>query len=622
MSSAAAIVESPQRAPASMKTLLALAALLALIGMNVSTVLLDSDIDSSFRVLLTEAALGKVQFGVDLIWPYGPLGFIAGPTLIDRGMLVLALLYQFATLVVLFATVLAQLASMGIPRWQAVIGLAPVALAISITDNLFPEIAGVTIVVALLRLWNRGCFEQWRAAVNALLIAGVLAGSLVLIKFGPGGLACAVVMLIAMMSRHRMRAVPLAGMALLAGFLVAWFATGQQAAGLFPYFRTELEVVGGYQQAQAFNPYGRKVIGIGLFALLLVAIGAVAAVRWQRVQRNAWQVLLPLALATWFVVKQSFIRWDAWHVIGGLLLISLLLTMLRWDQRLQKLLPLGLLVSGMGAMAAEPGRLVTTWSQRLQTAMVVASGAHHSSTLAAVREQLRGKYAIPDSILRALAGGSVHAEPWDINAVWANGLQMSVLPTPQSYATYTAELDRINAARYASAAGPDGVLFNPGASVDTRYSLWESPAARLALTCHFVPVAAEGSWLALRRQHDVCGEPRPLGTYQLEPGKAIAVPAASRTDAIVVAHYELPADPAAHLVATITRPWKFPFATVDGTRYRLVPGTASNAHILRSPGRVGTRDLPHGAVSHSSLSFGNTGAGNVTVRFEEIPLTP
>jgi hypothetical protein len=599
---------------------LLLGLLLALVGMNLSTVVPEWGIDSSFRVLLTEATLDGRQFGVDLIWPYGSLGFLAGPTLISRGLLALAIVYQLLVLVVLFTALVVHLVDLGVARWRAVMALLPVALAISITDNIVPEVVAVAIIVALLVLRERGHFEQWPRTWPALATAGVFAGSLILVKFGPGGLACAIVSLLALMSKHRLRAVPVALAAIGFGFLGTWLVTGQRLSGLLPYFLTELEVVGGYQQAQAYGPDGKKVAVIGALTLLVLAAGAVVAYQWMRVERKAWQVLFLLALAIWFVAKQSFIRWDPWHAVGGLLLISLLVATLRWQNRWHLVLLGVLLGGGLVSIAAEPSRLRSTLGYRLDAVLAVLSGDYQATHLANARSKLVADYAVPADVVAALAGGTVHAEPWDINALWANDLKRKVLATPQSYATYTAELDRINAAQYASDQGPDGVLFSPESTVDTRYGPWESPDARVALTCHFAQVAASGTWQALRRAPNACGVARPLGTEGVAPGSSIRIPEASNPDSLVIARFELPGDPLGHLTAAIARPMRYAYVNIDGTRHRLVTGTAPGAHLLRSPGKIGTRELPHGALAHSTLSFENLGNGEVKVRFEEIPL--
>ena len=100
--------------------------LLALVGMNLSTVRPTRSIDSSFRVGLTEAVLERMQFGVDIVWPYGPLGFLGGPTLISRGLLAVAILYQFVALAVLFTTLVFHLGRLGLGRVWSVVALAPV----------------------------------------------------------------------------------------------------------------------------------------------------------------------------------------------------------------------------------------------------------------------------------------------------------------------------------------------------------------------------------------------------------------------------------------------------------------------------------------------------------------
>src|SRR6185436_718743 len=99
------------------RTLLAnpliLGGLLALLAVNVSTVRPAFGVDSSFRVGLTEAVTHGLTFGVDVAWPYGPIGIFGGPTFISRAQLALALAYQFAALVVLFAAMVVHLGRLG-----------------------------------------------------------------------------------------------------------------------------------------------------------------------------------------------------------------------------------------------------------------------------------------------------------------------------------------------------------------------------------------------------------------------------------------------------------------------------------------------------------------------------
>jgi hypothetical protein len=593
--------------------------LLALLGMNLSTVRPAWGIDSSFRVGLTEAVLDHLTFGVDVVWPYGPLGFLGGPTMLSRGLLAIAVVYQFTALTALFVALITHLTRLGLGRGATVALLAPCALAISISE-MVPEIVAVTLIVVLVVLWQDGrpgspSPQTWWVVA----ISGFLGGAQVLVKFGPGVLACVVVLIFAASSTRRVWRLPVAVVAIAAGFLVPWFATGQTGSALGAYFGTSLELSGGYQTAQAAGPDGRRFVLVGVVALVSFGVGVFGAYRWARREPDAWWALVPLALTAWFILKQGLVRWDAWHVVGALLVLGLVVISLRWERHLIAL-PIGVVIVGvLATFAAAPSQLRATWSYRADTALVLLSGDRHADMLAAAQAEVRADYAVPTQVVAAFAGGSVHADEWDINAVWANDLDWNPLPVFQSYSTYTAELDRVNASRYASASGPDGVLLNPD-TVDDRYGPWESPDARVALTCNFDAVVEGRLWTALRRAPNVCGDARELRTDIVRPGESVDVPMATRPDAIVVARFDLPADPVAMILATVARPVHYAEVTIDHTTYRLVTGTAENAHIVRSPGRIGSRNLPHGRIAHSSLSFENVGPGSITIRFEEIPL--
>lgn len=594
--------------------------LLALIAMNLSAAIPDWGIDSSFRVALTQAVLDNLRFGIDVAWPYGPLGFLAGPTALHRGMLAVAILYQFVVLVVLFSLVVLALGRSGLHRRWMLAVLVPFALAISVTENIVPELVANTVLLSLILLRQDDQAGSQSPRNGWLLaITGVVAGSLILVKFGPGLFACAMVGWFALVSRARLMHVPLALAAIAAGFFCAWFGSGQEAASLLPYVHTSLDLSSGYQDAQASAPYGGRLALTGLMALAAVAILVFGAWRQSRHDRRTWLILFPLALMLWFTLKQGFVRWDTYHANGALIMLGLLAMSFRWEKRFL-LLPAGVMLMGtLMGLANEPARMKTTWPKRAEAVLAALSSGRQARALEAARATLRESYAVPEQVVAALRDGSVHAESWDINALWANNLQWNPLPNLQSYSTYTTGLDRINAARYESAPGPDRVLLNPD-STDNRYALWESPDARVALTCNFVPVAAGGTWTALRRAPSACGAARPLQSVTAEAGQTIPVPEPRSAESLVVARFTLPSDPIAKLLTSIAKPPRYAGVTIDGTAYRLVIGTAGSAHLLRSPGATGERQLPHGRVQHSTLSFSNVGSGLITVQFEEIPL--
>lgn len=597
-----------------------LGALLALLGTNVSTARPAWGIDSSFRVGLTEAVRERMQFGVDVVWPYGPLGFLGGPTYLSRALLAVAVLFQLVVLTVLFTSLVVHFDRLGVRRAWSGVALASCALAIGVTDNIVPEVAAITVVVVLVTRWQVRSAAPSPSDWWVIASAGFVAGALVLVKVGPGTLAAGAVVVFAVSTERRLRHGPLAVAAAAAGFLVSWFVTGQSVSSLSSYLSTSRELSSGYQDAQAVGPDGARVKIIGVIALASVLVGAFGAHRWVRRHRHAWWAVVPLAAAVWFELKQGLVRWDLWHTAGAVLLIALLIASIDWDRR-ATLVPLGIVVvAALAASGIEPGRLRSTWSDRLDVALVLTSSGRQQREIDEARAEVQASYDVPAPVIDALASGSVHAEEWDINAVWAHGLDWQPLPVLQSYSTYTAELDRINAEQYAATDGPGGVLLHP-ATVDGRYGPWESPQARVALTCNFAVAASGGDWTALRRAPDACGTPRDLLTVSVAPNEIIEVPDPSSPDALVVARFDLPTDRIGGLLTALARPVRYAYVTLDETRYRLVLGTAENAHLVVSPGLVGDRELPHGRIETSTMSFGNLGSGDITVTFEEIPLT-
>ena len=201
-----------------------LGGLLALLGTNVSTARPAWGIDSSFRVGLTEAVRNGMQFGVDVVWPYGPLGFLGGPTYLDRGLLALAVVFQLAVLTVLFTSLVVHLERLGISRtWSGAV-LVCWAFAISVTDNIVPELAAITVVVVLVTRWHDRSDVPSPSDWWVFALAGSVAGALVLVKVGPGALACGAVVVFAISTDRRSRLGPVAIAAIAAGFLVCWFA--------------------------------------------------------------------------------------------------------------------------------------------------------------------------------------------------------------------------------------------------------------------------------------------------------------------------------------------------------------------------------------------------------------
>ena len=147
-------------------------------------------------------------------------------------------------------------------------------------------------------------------------------------------------------------------------------------------------------------------------------------------------------------------------------------------------------------------------------------------------------YDVPADVVGALRGHPVHADPWDISAVWTYGLSWSPAPIFQDYAAYTDELDNVN--RDTLRTERPYVLHRRDTSIDNRFPAWDSPNYMVELSCGYSVAAGEGTWQALAPVPSHCSAPRPLGRITLSAGASVPVPPPSDPLNIVVASFKLP----------------------------------------------------------------------------------
>jgi hypothetical protein len=212
----------------------------------------------------------------------------------------------------------------------------------------------------------------------------------------------------------------------------------------------------------------------------------------------------------------------------------------------------------------------------------------------------------------------VHADPWDIAAVWAYHLRWEPLPVFQTYSAYTPFLDDHNRDRLV--ASPRlAVLRHQDTSVDQRIPAWESPDAMVTATCSYQVAATGGHWEALTPTPNRCGRARALRTVTVQPGETITVPEPHDSSSVVVARFDIDEGVIDRLAVTALKPPTLPRVVVNGRLARFVLGTATDAHLVSVPARIRSTVPANAGLDLRRIAF--TGIdGPVTVRFAEIPL--
>jgi hypothetical protein len=554
-------------------------------------------LDPSFAAALGYAITHGERFGSDILYTYGPLGFLGfgspwyGPlTLLSlvfigsvhMGLCAVIVLGALRVLPALAAVPVAYLAARELRAFLAFEGLL---ILVTCTAMLFllggsdrgrrlaAPLGGLAIAIGLLGKLNAGVF------ISAIVVVAIVARSR---PWWRGGLLLA---------------------AWSAAWLIPlWLLSGHGASELPGYVQGSYELISGFSQAMGLDPGpegGWYAIAYFIGVLIVGAVAVRASVGIATSRRIA--LVLVGGFAAFAFYKTGFVRWHIGYAMALPVVVLFAAARRRTTPRLFVAAWLAVLVPAVAvwgdpiAFANPITSLRSLWHQ----AQVVAEPWTWDAVAERSRSQLRAAYALEPEVLAALRGQTVHVDPWETGVIvaWPE-LTWQPLPVFQSYTAYTPWLDERNAAVLRSAAAPTRILRGgprlggvpetpAGATLDGRYRWFESPAAMLETFCRYEEVAATGRWevLALGARH--CGEPELLGTVTAATGVTVAVPVEERPDRLVIVRVGgIEAGIVDRIVTTLFKSpeWR---VTLNAERgYRLVPGTAADGLLLSVPASI------------------------------------
>ena len=550
-------------------------------------------VDGSWHAALYLAAHLDLAWGTEVIHSYGPLGFLELPIAYYDDLALLAMARAALLHLALTCTLV----------W-ALRRLLPVAVAVAIA--FLAALAPIADFVALLALfWALTALDASRPGIPtpALLAGGGLAALELLGKINVGVEVAVVAVICVLAAPGRLRNLATLAGAFAVTLLALWLGAGQSLETLPDFARNSLDILGGYSQAFTAEYQDGFVWQV---PLALGAVAGLACLAYLGSADRPRAARIGAAVATaaigFAVFKEGFMRHDEGHAAlffwTAALIALLLSTRLPAPQALLAA-PLALALAATAIHVAPPG-----FGPRPNPVAHVEDFADFArdAVSAERREQLRLAgaighalaYPIPPADLRLLRGHEVHVDPWEVSLIWAFNLRWRPLPVLQNQA-YTSRLDQLNAAALLGPSAPDRILRidprqgDPGLgsstmALDDRYPAHDSPAARLAMLCRYRAIATGPAWQILRRVPDRCSDPRPLGSVTAGYGSPVRVPSPERGDEVVLARVH------GVEVSGLERLRAFAYRAVqrrvefdDGAGYRLIPGTADEGLLLRTP---------------------------------------
>ncbi len=482
-----------------------------------------SGLDPSWAAVIEWGFLKTQAFGTDLIFTFGPLGF-----LYTRGYhpdLYPHLLAFWGAVGLLLGTFFGAYWS----RAPWLVSLALVfALAITVGQSTDAWLFMIPLAGALAAM--DPARPAWRWLTYPLLALAVVAG---LVKFTVVLAAVAVFVVADLVRFQRSRTFPRLTLLFLAGSWTLFImASGHWS---WPsYVLNSLEVAAGYSGAMQTTGPWVEVAGsalIGLFLVIILIATPTGRVGWTEVATRLG-VALSVGLIIFLMFKAGVVRHDG-HILitaAGLVVLSVFAAWRAFGQGANRL------VKGLVFIT-----LIAATYQLLGVPAMHFQGPAHAETLKhLVLERPRGTVAaamdlmfgrvepslgeqredawdtIRDKHPLPELDGSVDIYNWDQAVVLAHGLDYSPRPVFQSYSAYTPRLLELNA-RYLSAdPAPDYILFAVQA-IDNRLPALDDGLSWPLLWSRYDPIRVIGSHLLLKRRarsdrEIVWGETRILTT--------------------------------------------------------------------------------------------------------------
>jgi hypothetical protein len=581
-----------------------------------------SMLDPSWQGGLALAWRDGLAFGEQVVFTYGPLGFLKHLHLYFTDTYRLALAYQLV-LHALFSVVLYWSARRAFGPWIGFF-VALVAACFLIDDAMLALVALLALAVTADRGIDAG---RWFAPA-----AGALVGFELLGKLSVGLVGFAVLLVaVASQDRDRGRGVLAYLGAAAVTFLAGWLVAGQPLDALGGYAVHGYEIVSGYTAAMSasFPNTLWQYWGALVVAIVVLYGGWVSTEEVSARRRGGTLLILAIVLFTTF--KEGFARHDPGHAaifFGTLLVVAVALPWRRGERAVPVLV--AALIAGLlcGAATWDPIDLVRPVSRPADLASQVAlavDGGHRDRDVRESRALLQAEYALEPAVLDELRGHAVDVQPWETNVVWAYQLGWRPLPVFQETLAYTTALDDLNARALRSPDGPDRVLREAAQTLDGRFPATDVPRQYLALLCSFRAVVGSPRWYVLARVPDRCGDSRPLTTVHTGWGRPVAVPAAGPGELVIADVDGVGVSGLERIQALAWRP-EHRYLTVDGTAtVRLVPATAGDGLVVSVPAaadfpapiRVG---LDAHRIAFAKGEDPRQSGGDITVRFRAVPI--
>ena len=549
---------------------------------------LDSSWVYAFNILPHTGFL----FGRDVVFTWGPLGFLLGPLNIGSNLIVATGFGLFIHAI--FAACLlycALRASSVLPIILFAFGYLLATVAVIELDYSYQ----LVIVESLLVILAFRSRQLWWFVTPA---AGALAAALFFMKFGVGLIALSIYAGAALFwLLAKQHGAPRVVLTVVGSYLVPFVILAamflHSVRNVVAYITRSMDLSDGFQSAMSLNG-SRLPLLLAFASAVVYAFVTLCFFRWKSDLRAALIVFFP---AIFLAFKHGFVRADG-HERNFfpfvLALISILVLFVASRRQLFALvtgfclvlsfsIPVGIYYSHKDQL---PSRLDTLLGKKgLSNLIRTVDFRSTQRTLDLQSDANFRTSQLPESWISDIRGHdwTVDVIPWELTYIFRNHFRWDPEPTLQSFMAFTPALDQWSAQHFDSSKGPD-VLIAQFSAIDGRNLLLDSPAMTRSILQNYelyredVP---DNLFLLKRRSTPLAEDSVTLAEQDMRKGEWVDVP---DSDHAVLAHLGLSISSFGRVVKTL---YRIPAVYVDliyrsGRKhsYRITPGDAEDGLLL------------------------------------------
>jgi hypothetical protein len=425
------------------------------------------DLDPSWQSTSVFAHRDGLQLGKDLIFTYGPLGWL-NSYFYPPGSITAKIIWELAGKALLMVALYGIVKRLNGPdRWLFLASLL-------LFTPFFPDTLFTVMIPLALITWVFGASSRWWIAAAAM--AGVAVIAQIKFTYALLAVAGAIIAVLSLCLQHRPKRAAVLGSVFVSTYLASWVLAGQLLAGLPEYWRQSWEISQGYPWAMSLLPQRPWALATGLamtcFNIALIGhIGARHAIKV-----IAWPALIMVGGALFLSWKHGYTRADG-HVLAFFLtslLVGFALPSLLDYRPVRRWYWLG---AALCLLGLHDQRILLKAPRVLVERLYNHVGAIVS--LPRLAEAFRSP-STASQLARAIGDASVDVYNYEQGCVLLNGLNYRPRPITQSYSAYTPALLRENLNFLRSPRSADRVLLKIQ-SIDNRHPMLDDSLSLLEI---------------------------------------------------------------------------------------------------------------------------------------------